>query len=128
MVNNELTKNQKIIDYQKRLENISRKDINDDQKSLIISILEKLDERMLDNAFYMLINRVKTGLVFDIAPALDHESIALLKKDQKRSFFNNTEEKIDNTLVIGENFDALKNLVVIENERERERERHLSMM
>ncbi|MXR13846.1 type III restriction endonuclease subunit M, partial [Mycoplasma flocculare] len=30
-----------------------------------------------------------------------------------------------NTLIIGENYDGLKNLLVIERERERERERRL---
>ena len=70
----------------------------------------------------MLIQRIKIGFTFDVAPTYqkeDEQSVALLKKDENRSFKNyeNT-SNIENTLIIGENYDALKNLLVIERERE----------
>ncbi|VEU68156.1 type III restriction endonuclease subunit M [Mycoplasmopsis pulmonis] len=94
--------------------------INFDQHELIKEILEKFqhDEHMLEQTYKLLIQRVKLGFRFDIAPETNHEQISLLIKDEKLSISNNVIEK-DNELIIGENYDALKNLIVIERERER---------
>ncbi|QQH20133.1 type III restriction endonuclease subunit M [Mycoplasmopsis bovis] len=98
-------------------------ELNQDQKDLIISIIDKFDDNdpALHNVYQLLIKRVKLGFVFDVAPSVNASEIALLKKDEKLSF-NNDNNKPTNTLIIGENYDALKNLIVIEK-RERERER-----
>ncbi|MBT1324410.1 type III restriction endonuclease subunit M [Mycoplasma bovis] len=100
-------------------------ELNQDQKDLIISIIDKFDDNdpALHNVYQLLIKRVKLGFVFDVAPSVNASEIALLKKDEKLSF-NNDNNKPTNTLIIGENYDALKNLIVIERERERERESH----
>ncbi|QQH28872.1 site-specific DNA-methyltransferase [Mycoplasmopsis bovis] len=97
-------------------------ELNQDQKDLIISIIDKFDDNdpALHNVYQLLIKRVKLGFVFDVAPSVNASEIALLKKDEKLSF-NNDNNKPTNTLIIGENYDALKNLIVIEREK-RERE------
>ena len=78
----------------------------------------------MQNIVQMLIQRIKIGVTFDVAPTYqkeDEQSVASLKKDENRSFKNyeNT-SNIENTLIISENYDALKNLLVIERERERD--------
>lgn len=115
--------NNLLKDYCKKIDDLAPATFNEDQKILAKKILEKADEKDLQNIFQMLIQRIKIGFTFDVAPTCqkeDEESIALLKKDEQRSFKNyeNT-SNIENTLIIGENYDALKNLLVIERERER---------
>lgn len=112
-----------LKDYCKKIDDLAPATFNEDQKILAKKILEKADERDLQNIFQMLIQRIKIGFTFDVAPTCqkeDEESVALLRKDEQRSFENyeNT-SNIENTLIIGENYDALKNLLVIERERER---------
>lgn len=113
-----------LKDYCKKIDDLAPATFNEDQKILAKKILRKADERDLQNIFQMLIQRIKIGFTFDVAPTCqkeDEESVALLRKDEQRSFKNyeNT-SNIENTLIIGENYDALKNLLVIERERERE--------
>ena len=112
-----------LKDYCKKIDDLAPATFNEDQKILAKKILRKADERDLQNIFQMLIQRIKIGFTFDVAPTCqkeDEESVALLRKDEQRSFKNyeNT-SNIENTLIIGENYDALKNLLVIERERER---------
>ncbi|MBY7705277.1 hypothetical protein JIY74_34660 [Vibrio harveyi] len=54
----------------------------------------------------------------DIAPSVDAEQFAILSKDDKLSFKNN--DKDNNILIIGENYDVLKNLIVVENQKDPE--------
>lgn len=112
-----------LENYCKKIDDLTPATFNEDQKILAKKILRKADERDLQNIFQMLIQRIKVGFTFDVAPTYqkeDEESVALLKKDEQRSFKNyeNT-SNIENTLIIGENYDALKNLLIIERERER---------
>ena len=120
-----------LKDYCKKIDDLAPATFNEDQKILAKKILRKADERDLQNIFQMLIQRIKIGFTFDVAPTCqkeDEESVALLRKDEQRSFKNyeNT-SNIENTLIIGENYDALKNLLVIERERERERVHRIAM-
>ena len=113
-----------LENYCKKIDELAPATFNEDQKILAKKILEKADEKDLQNIFQMLIQRIKIGFTFDVAPTYqkeDEQSVALLKKDENRSFKNyeNT-SNIENTLIIGENYDALKNLLVVERERERE--------
>lgn len=105
-----------LENYCKKIDELAPATFNEDQKILAKKILEKADEKDLQNIFQMLIQRIKIGFTFDVAPTYqkeDEQSVALLKKDENRSFKN-----YENTLIIGENYDALKNLLVIERERE----------
>ena len=120
-----------LKDYCKKIDDLAPASFNEDQKILAKKILEKADEKDLQNIFQMLIQRIKIGFTFDVAPTCqkeDEESVALLRKDEQRSFKNyeNT-SNVENTLIIGENYDALKNLLVIERERERERVHRIAM-
>ena len=118
--------------YLKDIDEMSKSLLNQDQKDLIKNVLintYNTNKENLDAVFQLLIQRVKIGFTFDAAPSLNTTSVALLKKDEKLSFVNNPLNKQDqNVLIIGENYDALKNLIVIERERERETGSNLSMI
>ncbi|WP_322555890.1 hypothetical protein [Mycoplasma mycoides] len=106
-------------DYINKIDNlVLNNELNYDQKNLIISILDKFDDDInLHNVYQFLIKRVKLGFTFDIAPSVVSDQVAILSKDETRSFKNS--DKNSNILIIGENYDALKNLIVTERERER---------
>lgn len=99
-------KKQHYIDEIKR---IAKESYNDEQKKLAIDILNNSTESNIDNIYTFITQRVKTGFVFDAAPEVAHNCISLCERDNKRSFGN--ESGIHHKLIIGENYDALKNLV-----------------
>ncbi|VEU79397.1 Putative type III restriction-modification system: methylase [Metamycoplasma cloacale] len=112
--------------YIKLVDELPTYDFNKEQKELVKKILKQTNVNDLQNVYQFLIKRVKTGFVFDYAPESDSKSIVTLVKDEKLSFDLRKEAKNDllkNSLIIGENYDALKNLIVIERERERESKR-----
>lgn len=118
-MNNENPKQQLIDEYIKKVNNTPDIELNQDQKELIKEILTKIDPKYIQNAYQMLNQRVKIGFTFDEAPSTSKTNIALLVKDEKRSFINNVMNASDfeNSLIIGENYDALKNLIQIEKIR-----------
>ncbi|UUD35302.1 type III restriction endonuclease subunit M [Mycoplasmopsis caviae] len=120
-----MNKNEVLNSFIQTINDWSKNEINDDQKNLIINILKKSDKEDLHNVMQLLLRRIKVGFTFDEALNTNKTTISLLKFDDRKSFVNNenTESPYENTLIIGENYDALKNLLVIENERERERDR-----
>ncbi|WP_036433411.1 hypothetical protein [Mycoplasmopsis agalactiae] len=110
-------------EYLKKAEELKlTNELNSDQKDLIKLIIDKFDDndKNLQNVYQFLIKRIKLGFVFDVAPSVDAKSIALLKKNESLSFGNFMDPN-QNYLIIGENYDALKNLLVVERERERQR-------
>ncbi|VEU75436.1 Putative type III restriction-modification system: methylase [Mycoplasmopsis maculosa] len=111
--------------FKERIEEISSKELNQDQKDLAIKILEKFkdEEKQLEYVFQFIAQRIKTGFRFDAAPEANSRTIAILKKDEELSFVLDENKAKENTLIIGENYDALKNLIIVEREREREGER-----
>ncbi|VEU59417.1 type III restriction endonuclease subunit M [Mesomycoplasma neurolyticum] len=121
-----MSKYQEYIEKLKKLENDNGiKYINNDQKELISQVLEKFkdDDFSLEQVYKLLIQRIKLGFRFDAAPEPNHEQISLLAKNKKLSLNEDVLEQRKNHLIIGENYDALKNLLVLERERERERPR-----
>ncbi|WP_225597150.1 type III restriction endonuclease subunit M [Mycoplasmopsis synoviae] len=114
-----------INDYKNKINKISKFNLNDDQKNLIFEVLnlysqkENCTEEELHNLYNLLIQRIKVGFIFDAAPGTINDQISYLKKNEKLSFSNDF-AKPKNQLIIGENFDALKNLLLVERERERE--------
>lgn len=108
--------------YKLKVDELPSYDFNADQKKLVKKILENTEEKDLQNVYQFLIQRVKVGFKFDYAPESDSKQVVLLQKDEKLSFKNDTLSNNQNVLIIGENYDALKNLLVLEKERERERE------
>lgn len=81
---------------------------------MCLDILDKATEENIDKIYQFITQRVKTGFVFDIAPEVQHDCIALIEKDKKLSFTTaELGEKLTHKLIIGENYDALKNLLAV---------------
>ncbi|MBN0919355.1 type III restriction endonuclease subunit M [[Mycoplasma] gypis] len=119
--------------YIDKLDEISNSVFNEDQKTLTRHILNSVDEREVQNVYQLLLQRVKLGLRFDVSPTpiIDNQYVTLLKRNEKLSIGDQTKQRNKNMFIIGENFDVLNNLILVERERERERERdssNLSMM
>ena len=109
-----LSLSDKIAFYKKEIANIADTSFNKQQKQLCLDILDKATEENIDKIYQFITQRVKTGFVFDIAPEVQHDCIALIEKDKKLSFESNAlGEKLTHKLIIGENYDALKNLLAV---------------
>ncbi|MXR56623.1 site-specific DNA-methyltransferase [Mycoplasma flocculare] len=118
-----MNQNNLLEKYKQQIEEISSKELNSDQKNLAIQILEKFEPSKLEYVFQFISQRIKTGFRFDAAPESNSDLVAILQKNENLSFVLDKSQSEENTLIIGENYDALKNLLVLERERERERER-----
>lgn len=101
--------------YQDKIDNISAKEFNQDQKKLCKELLSKVEHDKLEAVYQFLAQRLKKGFVFDAAPELDSDMSAILVKNKELSFSFSNDEK-PNRLIIGENYDALKNLVVLQKQ------------
>ncbi|VEU70296.1 hypothetical protein [Mycoplasmopsis glycophila] len=110
--------------YLEKIDNLSTSTFNKDQKELCKTIIESAKEEDVQNIYQLLIQRIKLGFTFDVAPTpiTTNKFITLLKENKELSFgvekleLNNSKEK--DILIIGENFDVLNNLILIERERE----------
>ncbi|WP_338867529.1 type III restriction endonuclease subunit M [[Mycoplasma] gypis] len=113
--------------YIDKLDEISNSVFNEDQKTLTRHILNSVDEREVQNVYQLLLQRVKLGLRFDVSPTpiIDNQYVTLLKRNEKLSIGDQTKQRNKNMFIIGENFDVLNNLILVEREREREREREI---
>ncbi|EGV00459.1 putative type III restriction-modification system: methylase [Mycoplasmopsis columbina SF7] len=115
--------NDLVESYKQKIDEIAKSNLNNDQKDLIKDILdtiakkENVTEELIQNVYQLLIQRVKVGFTFDAAPTSKVDTVVYLQKDQKLSFGESASNQ--NTLIIGENYDALKCLLLIEGERER---------
>ncbi|WP_416322313.1 site-specific DNA-methyltransferase [Mycoplasmopsis felis] len=112
-------KSELLAKFKDLLDEISSKQLNKDQKELAYEILSKFPDNKLEYVFQFICQRIKTGFRFDIAPEANSKVIGILQKDQSMSFELNPNKLNQNSLIISENYDALKNLIVIERERER---------
>ncbi|WP_435129649.1 site-specific DNA-methyltransferase [Mycoplasma sp. 6243] len=104
-----------------RIDELSSTEFNQDQKEIAKEIIDNItNPNRVQYISQFIIQRVKMGFTFDAAPESDSKTIAILRKDDQLSFnFDNKQPKDQNTLIIGENYDALKNLILIERYRQR---------
>lgn len=93
----------------KEIANIAKESYNKEQKALATYILDHATEDNIDAIYTFITQRVKLGFTFDAAPEVNHNCVSICKKNDSMSFgINNTPHK----LIIGENYDVLKNLLV----------------
>ncbi|RXY97264.1 type III restriction endonuclease subunit M [Malacoplasma penetrans] len=110
------------LSYINKINNQPSASFNKDQKEIAIKIIEKANDEDLDNIYKLLNMRIKTGFVFDLSPNENRKSISWLKYNKELSIndkkANNYYEYDDdnltnsNLLIIGENYDALNNLLL----------------
>ena len=96
-------------EYINKIENIPTASFNKEQKEIAKKIIKSIDEKDLGSVYNLITQRVKTGFVFDEAPEINHDAVALVKEDESLGI-NGGLEKVEHKLIIGENYDALKNL------------------
>lgn len=97
-------------DYIAKINKIPTISFNKEQKEIAKKIIENTDEKDLDAVYGLITQRVKTGFVFDEAPEVNHNCVALIKEDKKLNITGDGFEPVEHKLIIGENYDALKNL------------------
>ena len=97
-------------DYLSKLDKIPTVSFNKEQKQIAKSIIENTPDKDLDAVYGLITQRVKTGFVFDEAPEVNHNAVALIKENTNLGINVNLVGKLEHKLIIGENYDALKNL------------------
>ena len=96
--------------YIQEIQQIAKESFNDEQKKIVEFILESANENNIDSIYTFITQRVKTGFVFDAAPEVAHDCVSLCERDDKKSF-GSALAPVHHKLIIGENYDVLKNLV-----------------
>ena len=66
-------------DYLLKIKNIPDVSFNKEQKEIAKKIISSADEKDLDSIYNLITQRVKTGFVFDEAPEINHNCVALIK-------------------------------------------------
>ena len=97
--------------FKKRIDKIAKENFNADQKQIAKKIIDNSDENDLEAVWELISQRVKTGFVFDKAPEINHNCVAYIKENQKLGINLNEKNANEHSLIIGENYDALKNLI-----------------
>ena len=97
-----------------QIDKITKESFSSDQKHITRTILANTSDENLDSVYSLLSQRVKTGFVFDASPEVNHNCVSIIN-DEDKLFIdskNNPVEYVEHKLLIGENYDALKNLMV----------------
>ena len=97
-------------DYLLKLDKIPNVSFNKEQKQIAKTIIERTDDKDLDAVYGLITQRVKTGFVFDEAPEVNHNAVALIKENEELGINVGLLNKLEHKLIIGENYDALKNI------------------
>lgn len=103
-------------DYLTKIDAIPVGSFNREQKIIARKIIENTAEADLSAVYGLIAQRVKTGFVFDEAPEVNHNAVALTVERPKLNIgvdemgMVDGEPLIEHKLIIGENYDALKNL------------------
>ena len=103
---------EKKIKYKNNIDKISKESFNGEQKTIAKQIIDAASEENIDAIYQFISQRVKTGFVFDAAPEVNHGCVALLNRREDLDVTSDKLIKNENALIIGENYDALKNLLV----------------
>ena len=98
--------------YIKELDSFNNKYFNDDQKTIIKTILELVPEKEIDAYARFLFMKRSVGFGFDYSPEIAKGRIVLLDEDKKRGI--NVQDEVttdENKLIIGNNYNALQSLL-----------------
>jgi len=99
--------------YIAKIDKIAKESFNAEQKAIAKKIIKTTDEKDLDEVWGFISQRIKIGFTFDEAPEINQQAVAVVKENEKMFISSPTEKNtIEHKLIIGENYDALKNLLV----------------
>lgn len=100
----------KKIKYKSMIDKIAKESFNNEQKEIAKQIIDATNDQNIDAVYQLVSQRVKTGFVFDAAPEVNHNCVALIDEDKSLEIQSNQLISKEHKLIIGENYDALKNL------------------
>lgn len=96
--------------YKQAIDSIAKQSFNSEQKVIAKQIIESANLQNIDSIYQFISQRVKTGFVFDAAPEVNHNCVALLERKNELDIDGKSLLQNVHSLIIGENYDALKNL------------------
>lgn len=98
--------------FKQRIDKIAKESFNADQKEIAKKIIDNASEDDVDAVWSLINQRVKTGFVFDEAPEINHNCVSYLRENDKLGINLENKNALEHSLIIGENYDALKNLLI----------------
>ena len=101
-----------------RIDMIAKESFNLEQKEIAKKLIDSVDVNDLDAVWGFISQRVKTGFVFDEAPEINHNSVAYIKENKSLGINLSNHNATEHVLIIGENYDALKNLIAIYTDKQ----------
>ena len=101
-----------------RIDLIAKESFNLEQKEIAKKLIDVVDVNDLDAAWGLISQRVKTGFVFDEAPEINHNCVAYIKENKTLGVNLENPNATEHTLIIGENYDALKNLIAVYTDKQ----------
>lgn len=101
---------QKKRQYLERIDLIAKESFNNEQKVIAKQIIEAANDNNIDAVYQLVTQRVKTGFVFDAAPEVNHNCVALIAENDALNITSTEAIHNEHSLIIGENYDTLKNL------------------
>jgi site-specific DNA-adenine methylase len=106
----EYSKKEKLI---KQIQDFDNKYFNEDQKEIAINILKNAPENEVQVYADFIFMKRRTGFAFDYAPEMARGRIITLREDKnKRINVTDDINKDENKLIIGDNYNALKALLI----------------
>ena len=97
----------------KKIQEIPNTVFNPEQKDLAVKILQRFPQEEISDLFKFITSRIKLGFTFDYVPKVAKGQISLIKELVDLNInVDSVAEADENKLIIGENFDALKNLLL----------------
>ncbi|KAA6233749.1 hypothetical protein FMM56_02245 [Campylobacter sp. LR264d] len=105
----------------REIDDIASVSFNQEQKAIAKKIIENTPDSDLHEVFNFITQRVKLGFVFDEAPEVNHNAVSFVRENENLNInitnLENLAGNIEHKLIIGENYDALKNLLVTHYEK-----------
>lgn len=103
--------------YINQIKNLPETQYNTSQKNIAIKAIQNADEDIVEQLYLLLSARISTGFVFDKAPETNQDAISYLVENKKRAInpidtFDKNGLTDNNMLIVGDNYDALKNLLL----------------
>ena len=103
----------KLEEAIQKINQLSRFTFNHEQKALAIRMLKKAPQPEIKVWYDFIIQRVKLGFTFDTTTVPNYGQIALVQEQPKLNLINEKlSDKVEHKLIIGENYDVLKNLLL----------------
>lgn len=99
--------------YKQKIDVLSSKSFNQDQKDLAKKMIDAAPEKEVQDWFQLIIQKVKLGFTFDSAPEVFQGAISLVHENKELGINLDKEGVNEHKLIIGENYDALKNLLLV---------------